>query len=104
MNKIEGKITPIKDKILISNMNFGDEVLSSGIIIKSDDGKADGVKPRWGQVWAIGPEQTDVKVGEWVLVEHGQWTRGITVNDYDGTEITIRGINNNAILLVSDNI
>lgn len=99
MNVIKGKIKPLRDKVLVSDMSFDEQKTASGIIIRSDDGKSEGIKPRWGRVWAIGPEQSDVKVGEWILVEHGRWTRGITVEDETGSEIIIRMVETKSILL-----
>ena len=55
------KIKAIHDNVLIIDMDFGEQKTSSGIILKSDDGKVHGIKPRWGKVYKIGPEQTDVK-------------------------------------------
>lgn len=101
MNAIHGKITPIRDNIIVHNMNFGETITASGIIIQSDDGKVDGIRPRWGQVWSIGPEQKDVNVGDWVLIEHGRWTRKFVISEND-KEKTVHGIDVNAILLVSD--
>lgn len=102
MNIVKGKITPIRDHILVINMDFGESVSSGGIVMLSDDGKSEGIRHRWGEVWAVGPEQTDVKVGDWVLVEHGRWTRGVTVEDQEGNEIVMRRIDLNGILMVSD--
>ena len=102
MNVVKGKILPLSNKVLVSDMNFEEQRTASGIIIQSDDGKVHGVRPRWCKVWAIGPEQTDVKVGEWVLVEHGRWTRGMTLQNDDGSEIKIRGIDVNAMLMTAD--
>lgn len=99
---IQGKILPIKDRILVKDMEFGEEKTTSGIIIQNLNGKLEGIKPRWGQVWAIGPEVTDVSIGDWVYVAHGRWTRGINVIDHDGSEITIRRIDNDEILVVAD--
>jgi len=101
MQVIKGSIVPIRDNILITEMEFGEEVTSSGIVIQSLDGKTEGIKSRWGKVWAIGPDQKDVKVGEWICVAHGRWTRGVKVQDAD-TEITIRRVDNKDILVVSD--
>lgn len=95
------KITPLKDKILVADMNFDVRFSNGGIILPGDDKKSEGIRPRWGKVYAIGPEQKDVKVGEYVLVSHGRWTRGIQMN-ISGEEITIRMIDNKDILLVSD--
>lgn len=72
---VTGKIIPLKDKILITDMEFGLEQTKSGIILQSDNGKTTGIHPRWGRVWAVGPEQKDVEVGQWICIEHGRWTR-----------------------------
>lgn len=100
--KVTGKLIPIRDNILITDMEFGEEKTKGGIVIQSLDGKSEGIKHRWGRVWAIGPEQKDVKVGEWILLEHGRWTRGVTVVENSGDEIIIRRADINAILAVAD--
>lgn len=102
MNAVKGKIIPLRDNVLVSDMNFAEQKTASGIIIRSDNGKTEGIKPRWGQVWAIGPDQQDVKVGDWICVEHGRWTRGITVENQDGTEVIVRMVDNDCIMLQSN--
>jgi co-chaperonin GroES (HSP10) len=102
MNVVKGKIRPLADNVIITDMNFDEQKTASGIIIRSDDGKSEGIKPRWGRVWAIGNEQKDVKVGEWILVEHGRWTRGVTVEDENGDEIIIRRVEVKSILASAD--
>jgi co-chaperonin GroES (HSP10) len=99
--KVIGKIVPIRDKVLVSDMNFDSQKTLSGIIIPSDNGKVRGIHPRWAKVFAVGPEQQEVKVGEWILIEHGRWTRGIDIEDETG-ERAIRRVDPNDILLVSD--
>ena len=100
--KITGKVLPLRDNIFVSDMEFGMEKTKTGIILHSDDGKSTGVHPRWGKVWAVGPEQTTVSIGEWVLVEHGRWTRGFEYENDDGSVTEFRMIDSDAILLVSD--
>lgn len=99
---IKEKLTPLKDKILISDMEFGMERTKSGLYVHSDDGKAHGIRPRWGKVWAIGPDQKDVKVGEWICVEHGRWTRTFEVETENGDILEVRGVDNNAIMMIAD--
>ena len=97
------KINPILDHILVSDMNFGEQVSTGGIVLRSDNGKSEGVKPRWGKVYAIGPDQKDVAVGEWILIEHGRWTRGIELDvGDDESKMEIFRIDPTGILLVSD--
>jgi len=101
MNTVKGTIKPLRDNVLVVDMDFDEQRTRSGIIITSDDGKGHGVKPRWARVWAVGPDQTDVQVGEWIYVEHGRWTRGISVED-NGKEITIRMVEPKSIMLQSN--
>jgi|ETNmetMinimDraft_5_1059913.scaffolds.fasta_scaffold08289_2 co-chaperonin GroES (HSP10) len=96
------KVTPIRDCIIISDMEFGERLSSGGIILPVDDGKSAGIRPRWGKVYSIGPEQNELKVGQWVCVAHGRWTRGATIEDNEGNQKVLRKVDNNDILLVSD--
>lgn len=99
--KVKGKIVPLRDNILVSDMEFGFEKTKTGIILTSDNGKTQGIHPRWGRVWAVGPEQQDIKVGEWVCVEHGRWTRTVEFETDDGV-IELRMVDTNAILMSAD--
>lgn len=94
-------IKPLNDDVIVTEMNFEEQATKSGIIIRSDDGKSHGIHPRWAQVYAVGPKQKDVAVGQWVLVEHGRWTRGIKIEDSSG-EKTIRKIDTKCMLMVAD--
>jgi len=100
--KVTGNLIPLNDNILITDMNFDARVTAGGIVLLNDDGKSEGIRHRWGRVWKVGPKQLDVKVGEWILLEHGRWTRGVTVVEADGNEITIRRADLNGILAVSE--
>ena len=102
MSSIKCKsLTPLHDGIIVSDMSFDEQVSSAGIILGSDNGKSEGIKPRWGKVYAVGPTQSKIKIGDWVLVEHGRWTRGVKV-DIDGNEIEIRRVENKSIMMISD--
>ena len=76
-NKISGDIRPIKDHVLVVNMEKGEKISKGGIITLDDNGKDRGIRPRWAQVWKVGPNQHDLRTGQWILVEHGRWTYGI---------------------------
>ena len=91
----------LKDHVLVTEMNFAGRKLSSGIQLLSDDGSGAGIRPRWAQVYAVGPEQTNITEGQWVLVSHGRWTRGVKIEDSTG-EHTLRKIDPNDVLLISD--
>ena len=81
------KVRALSKDILVVDMDMGDMTTTSGIVIQSDDGKAHGVKPRWAKVYKVGSEvDIDVKVGQWVLIEHGRWTRKINIDDGEGVK------------------
>ena len=94
------KIQALKNAVIVSDMNFQERFLNSGIVLLGDDMKSSGVRPRWGCVYAIGPDQQDVAVGDWICVAHGRWTRGVKIEDDRGVH-TIRKVDPKDILLVS---
>jgi co-chaperonin GroES (HSP10) len=98
---VENDITPLKKRVLVSDMHFGETKSKGGIIINDDDGTAEGIHPRWGKVYAVGKLQDDVKVGEWVMVAHGRWSRALKVKK-SGVDLEVRMIDENDILLVSE--
>ena len=98
---VDHDITPLKKRVLVSHMHFGETKSAGGIILVDDDGSQAGIHPRWAKVYAIGKEQEDVTVGQWVMVAHGRWSRALKVSK-DGVELEVRMIDENDILLVSD--
>lgn len=102
VNAIKGNPRAIGDRVLVVNMNFGEQKTESGLIISSDDGKERGIYPRWGQVYSKGPKNKDpYDKGDWILITHGRWTRGMKC-DTDEGEITFRMIDVDGILAYSD--
>lgn len=101
-HKLERRqIQALHDDILVADMEFDARISNGGIWIPNDNGKGLGIRPRWGRVYAVGPDQQDVRVGQWIMVEHGRWTRGLEIEDESG-ERTIRKIDPNCIMLISD--
>lgn len=98
---VKGNIRPLRNKIFVTDMNFGEGKTKSGIVLTSDDGKSSGLRPRWCRVWAVGNEQTDIHVGQWLLMMHGRWTRGIKYEE-NGEEITLHMVDPEGILVISD--
>ena len=99
--KIEAEsIRPIRNRVLVHNMHFGEQTTKGGIIIRNDDGETRGIYPRWGQVYAKGPENKDpYEVGHWILVEHGRWTRGLNIHiNGDKEPTTIRMVEAESII------
>ncbi len=98
---VDHDITPLKKRVLVSKMHFGETKSKGGIILIDDDGSEGGIHPRWAEVYAIGNKQDDVKVGQWILVSHGRWSRALKVKK-DNVELEVRMIDEDDILLVSD--
>lgn len=102
MVNVNGKLRPIKDNVIVTDIEFGEEKTKGGIILLSDDGKTTGIHPRWGKVYAVGDRQQDVHVGDWILIEHGRWSRGIIHEDENDNEVVIYFVDTNAIMMISD--
>jgi len=98
---VDNDITPLKKRVLVSHMQFGETKSKGGIILMDDDGSAGGIHPRWAKVYAVGNQQEDVKVGQWLMIAHGRWSRAFKVAK-EGVELEVRMIDENDILLVSD--
>ena len=94
-------LRPLKDTVLVTDMVFKERKLNSGLILLNDNGTTAGIRPRWGRIYAVGPEQKDYSVGDWICVAHGRWTRGIDIED-NGVKTSIRRVDTDDILLVSD--
>lgn len=99
--EIDGDVVPLSKGILVTDLESGDRVTSSGIIIPDDDGKERGIRPRWCQVYKVGKEITEVSIGEWILVDHGRWSRGVKIKKADGDEKIVRMVDGKDILLSS---
>lgn len=95
------QLKPLNDSVIVSEMVFDQRLSRGGLILLNDNGTTQGIRPRWAQVYAVGPEQHDVKVGQWILVAHGRWTRGIDIEDESG-KLTIRRVDPKDILLLSE--
>ena len=84
ISAVEGELRAIGNRVLVTDMYFGEQTTKGGIILRDDDGTTRGVYPRWGRVYRKGPRNDDpYQEGDWVLVEHGRWTRGITITASD---------------------
>lgn len=96
------QIKALHDNVIVSDMEFDTRITQSGLILPNDNGTTLGIRPRWGRVYAVGRDQKDVEVGQWICVAHGRWTRGVDIDDGTGaTKRTIRKIDPADILLVS---
>lgn len=102
LNVFKGIPTPVSNRVLVTNMHFGEQKTDSGLIIANDDGKTRGIYPRWAQVYRKGPDNKDeYKINHWVLVEHGRWTRSVKVDTGD-EEVEFRMVEAESILAYSE--
>lgn len=100
--KVE-KLQFLHDQVIVTDMNFDERLSSGGIVLVGDDKKLSGIRPRWAKIYGVGPDQKDPELqpGKYILINHGRWTRGITVETPEG-KLTLRKVDVNDILLVSD--
>ena len=102
INAIKGNVRAIGKRVLVTDMHFGEQTTKGGIILGNDDGKTRGIYPRWAKVHSKGPENNDpYEIGEWILIEHGRWTRGIKLETEDG-ELEVRMVEEDSILAYSN--
>ena len=96
------KVRALAKDVLVVDMDMGEMKTAGGIVVQSDDGKAHGVKPRWAKVYKIGSEvDLDLEIGQWVLIEHGRWTRRIKIDDGEGVK-EFQKVEVKSIMVVSD--
>lgn len=100
---LKEQLKPLKDAVIVSDMNFEERLSTGGIVLVKDNGKSSGIRPRWGKVYAVGPEQNTIKVGTWICVEHGRWTRGIEIEDENGKQ-TLRRVDPKDVMMESDEL
>ena len=93
-------LEPVRGTVLVHNIEQGERRTKNGIIVLDDNGKERGIRERWAQVWMKHPEIDEVEVGDWVLIKHGRWTRGIDVVGPDGLKVTIRKVDWPAAVIV----
>ena len=100
--KLQGSISAIGNRVLVTHMDFGEQKTAGGLIISSDDGQTRGIYPRWGKIYAKGPHNNDpYDVGDWVLIEHGRWTRSVLLEQED-EDLEVRMIEAESILAWSN--
>ena len=73
--KMNKTMTPLGTKIIGKMVDgYVEKKTLGGLIIQDEDATVEAIRPRWFEVTHVGPDQIDVAVGDWVLVEQGRWT------------------------------
>lgn len=94
-------ITLFENRVFVHNMKGGERVVN-GIILANDNGKMHGIRPRWAQVYAIGPDVKEIEVDDWILIRHGRWTHILNLPDMGGVEKQLRAVEYpDSILMIS---
>lgn len=75
-----------KGKVLVTELEHGERKTAGGIVLTSDDGKIRGIRCRWAKVYSVGEDITDIKEGQWILIDHGRWSRTIEI---DGIQLNL---------------
>lgn len=97
------QLKALNDSVIVGDMVFDERLSQGGIVLLNDNGKGTGIRPRWGRVYAVGPDQKSVRVGEWICVEHGRWTRGLEIEDESGKQ-TLRRVDPKDIMMSADEL
>lgn len=102
LSVIQGDLSPLPNDVIVSDMEQGDRLTKQGLYLLDDNSFDDkNIKPRWCKVYKVGEKVKDVAVGQWILVEHGRWSYGVTFNT--GTEeLYLQKVDIKSILMVSD--
>ena len=76
---------------------------AGGLILAGDDATEAGIRARWFQTISVGEEVLDINENQYILVDHGRWTRGVTLVTDDGEELQVRRVDIKDILGKQDN-
>jgi co-chaperonin GroES (HSP10) len=98
------KAKALKNKVLVTDLERGMRIIN-GILIPDDNGKSEGVRPRWARVYSVGQGVDDIQEGQWILIEHGRWTRMFNVGLPGQDKLELWGVDwPDAVLMVSDHM
>lgn len=99
---IQNELRLLHNKVLVSDLEHGVALSQGGVILPDDDMTERGIRERWAKVWAVGPEVSDLRPGQWVLLQHGRWSPRMTFSLPEGDVDLWRIDYPEAVLLVGD--
>jgi co-chaperonin GroES (HSP10) len=97
-------IKPLNDSVIfqfldtITGGSFATKT-KSGIILTNKNTDENSQKPRWGKVFAVGPDVKDVKEGDYILIAPLRWTLGFKFDNIELSKTIEK-----EILMVADNV
>ena len=97
------KLKPLPGRLFCASLETGLRATDGGIVLPDDNKMSSGstgVRPRWFQVVNVNVDTNpdDIKIGNYVLVEHGRWSRRFSGKHYNNYSI----IEEKAVLLVTE--
>jgi co-chaperonin GroES (HSP10) len=97
-------LNPIRDKVIGRMLEaIGNERRTKGgLVLTEKNFGEETIRPRWFEVTHVGPDQKDVKAGNYILVPHGRWSRGLDFYGTSREEDKLFLLDNDAIMMVSD--
>jgi co-chaperonin GroES (HSP10) len=102
LNAIKGTPRAVGNRVLVTDMHFGEQTTKGGIILTDDNATTRGIYPRWGRVYSKGPLNKDpYEVGDWILIEHGRWTRAMNIDTPEQEGLIVRMVESEAVLASS---
>jgi len=102
LNAIKGTPRAVGNRVLVTDMHFGEQTTKGGIILTDDNATTIGIYPRWGRVYSKGPLNKDpYEVGDWILIEHGRWTRAMNIDTPEQEGLIVRMVESEAVLASS---
>lgn len=102
LNAIKGTPRAVGNRVLVTDMHFGEQTTKGGIILTDDNATTRGIYPRWGRVFSKGPLNKDpYEVGDWILIEHGRWTRAMNIDTPEQEGLIVRMVESEAVLASS---
>lgn len=100
---VTGTLRPLRNNVYVTNMEKGNRQTEGGIILRDDNMKDHGIRPRWCQIYLVGPKVDDLQVGQWIYVKHGRWTNGFDYMTPEGEVIKLWQVEYpDSVELVSD--
>ena len=83
-----------KNEVKMALKAFGNRILANmidrpdgykkthgGLLLNDKDADVTAIRPRWFKIKSVGEDVDFVNEGQYVLVAHGRWSKGVEVDD-----------------------
>lgn len=86
---IPNEIECFPDTMFVEKIEYGERKTKGGLILTAEqmDWRGNFIRPRWAKVKYKADNIADVSVGDWVLLDHGNWSTSMkmTINGIEET-------------------